>query len=142
MKRSPALTPLSHDHHQALVVAQRLRRAEEVDGPRSAFLRFWVTDGSAHFRIEEEVLLPIWSMLGCADAEHVARIAGEHLAIRAAALELESDQVGIDFLHRLGELLGTHVRFEERELFPAIEEDLDAAGLEALAAALAAADKS
>jgi hypothetical protein len=29
VKRSPALASLSRDHHQALVIAQRLRRASE-----------------------------------------------------------------------------------------------------------------
>ena len=142
MKRTPALTPLSHDHHQALVVAQRLRRAQEFDGPAREFHHFWASQGRAHFAIEEEVLLPLWAALGNAELEHVERVAREHLAIRAAALDLEWAAADIDRLHRLGELLAAHVRYEERVLFPAIEADLDSAAIERLAAAIAAAENA
>jgi DNA-binding NarL/FixJ family response regulator len=60
MKRSEALTPLSHDHHQALVAAQQLRRAEDPEAATAAFLEFWRGQGSQHFRIEEDILLPAW----------------------------------------------------------------------------------
>jgi hypothetical protein len=40
MKRNEALTSLSRDHHQALVIAQRLRRAtaESASSARDAIL--------------------------------------------------------------------------------------------------------
>jgi hypothetical protein len=52
MKRHPALVPLSHDHHHALVEARRLRRA--ADSPESAaaaaaFLRFFAYETVRHF---------------------------------------------------------------------------------------------
>jgi quercetin dioxygenase-like cupin family protein len=61
MKRHPALVPLSHDHHHALVEARRLRRA--ADTPESAaaataFLRFFADQTVRHFREEEELLFP------------------------------------------------------------------------------------
>jgi hypothetical protein len=60
MKRHPALAELSRDHHQALVVARRLKRAddESVDRAREGFLDYWEHEGSEHFREEEEILLP------------------------------------------------------------------------------------
>lgn len=79
MKRSEALTPLSHDHHQALVLAQRLRRADAGNAPevRDAFLGFWREHGQRHFREEEELLLPAYA--GHGDAHHplVLRALGE-----------------------------------------------------------------
>jgi hypothetical protein len=42
MKRHPALVPLSHDHHQALVEARRLRRAPatlSIDGEERELAR-------------------------------------------------------------------------------------------------------
>ncbi len=140
MKRSPELTPLSHDHHQALFVAQRLRRAEQVEQPAAEFRQFWDEHGSPHFRIEEEVLLPMWAALGNAQPEHVDRIAREHLAIRAAAYELAAGRADLEQLQRLGGLLAAHVRYEERELFPLIEDDLDAGALGRVGAAVAAAE--
>ena len=43
MKRSAALAALSRDHHQALIVAQQLRRATVATAAeaREAFLAYW-----------------------------------------------------------------------------------------------------
>ncbi len=60
MRRHPALQELSCDHHHALVVAQRLKRAEppNAGAARDAFGEYWSSDGRRHFREEEEILLP------------------------------------------------------------------------------------
>ena len=60
MKRSAALASLSRDHHQALVVAQQLRRATDATAAeaRAAFLAYWAGHGRLHFRLEEELLFP------------------------------------------------------------------------------------
>jgi hemerythrin-like domain-containing protein len=127
VKRSAELTPLSHDHHQALFVAQRLKRAEDAGEARNRFLDFWRSHGRDHFVIEEEILLPAWTIAsGDADRAQAARVAAEHLEIRRAARALERELPDLEALRELGELLERHVRFEERELFPAIEAQLDA----------------
>lgn len=125
MKRSEALRSLSRDHHHALVIAQDLRRAE--DPPRAAghFLEFWRQFGEPHFRVEEEVLLPVWAFLGTLNAEAAARVAREHLSIRRAVIALESGRSSLEQIHDLGEEFEAHVRFEERRLFPLLEADLD-----------------
>lgn len=137
MKRDPALVPLSHDHHQALFVAQTLRRAtpETAADARAAFLRFWEREGRTHFREEEEILLPAFA--GYGDPAHplVARALCEHVAIRQRAATV-SDSV--DELVALGSALAAHVRLEERELFPLIERTLPPAALAELAVALSA----
>ncbi len=143
MKRSDALTPLSRDHHQALVVAQRLRRAESASGAAVELFRsFWREHGAAHFRVEEEVLLPLWRVLGSPDPEQVARVAQEHLEIRALALAVDGGEPGVEQIHRLGELMQAHVRYEERELFPLIEDDLDVGAQRRLATAVLAAESA
>lgn len=143
MKRSEALTPLSHDHHQALVVAQRLRRAtSSSDQAAEDFRRFWRDHGAAHFRIEEEVLLPMWRTLGTPDPEHVARVAQEHLEIRALAMAVAEEGAKLEQIQQLGELMHAHVRYEERELFPLIEGDLDASAQKRLAAAVLEAESA
>jgi hemerythrin-like domain-containing protein len=141
VKRAEALQPLSRDHHQALFVAQRLRRADDAAEAAGTFLEFWREHGRRHFRVEEEVLLPVWELLGTADPEAVARIAAEHMRIRTAAIEIEAADPPLERLHALGELLNDHVRFEERELFPRIEDDLDEDGLLQLAGAVTAAER-
>lgn len=142
MKRSPELTPLSHDHHQALFVAQRLKRADDADDARERFLAFWRSHGRGHFAIEEDILLPGW-IADDADADRnaAARVAAEHLEIRSEARRLmRGGAVELEELHRLGALLESHVRFEERELFPAIESGLEAGAIARLGEEIAAAE--
>ena len=91
MKRHPALRTLSRDHHQALIVSQRLRRAgaHDVGGAQAAFLEFWRTEGELHFRVEEEVLLPRFAAAGGADTAAVARVLIDHAEVRLRALRLQ-----------------------------------------------------
>jgi hypothetical protein len=139
MKRNPGLVTLSRDHHQALSVAQKLRRAtaDTAQEARSAFVAYWEEHGRAHFRLEEEILLPAYA--AHADPYHplVARALCDHVAIRASADALAVDEAPDPAtLRELGEGLADHVRLEERELFGLIEAALPAARLAAVAAAL------
>lgn len=140
MKRSEALRSLSRDHHQALVIAQDLRRAEDPPQAARHFLEFWKQQGEHHFRVEEEVLLPLWAFLGTLNAEAAAQVAREHLSIRRATMALEAGRVSLEQIHDLGEELEAHVRFEERELFPLLEADLDEDGLTHLARVVSEAE--
>lgn len=142
MKRAEALQPLSREHLTALLVAKKLREADDATAAAGEFLDFWREHGQRHFRIEEEVLLPGWAAYGAVDRDGVARMLEEHLAIRAEALRLESGDIALERLRELGTLLHDHVRFEERQLFVSAEESLDAAALERLAAAIEAAEEA
>ena len=127
MKRHPALIPLSHDHHHALVEARRLRRA--ADAPESAaaaraFLGFFADETVRHFREEEELLFP--SILEFEEARELlvqALLEHQHLHALTARLQrlvMTGGEVD-DVMRELGRLLEAHVRLEERELFPLIE---------------------
>jgi hypothetical protein len=85
MKRHPALAPLSRDHHHALVLARRLRRADEQDaaGAARAFLEHWMVEERRHFRLEEEVLLPALAAYDDPDHPAVIRTLLDHVRIRA-----------------------------------------------------------
>jgi len=141
MKRAEALRPLSREHLGALLTAKKLREAEQLSDASRDFLDFWRDDGMRHFRVEEEVLLPAWAMHAEVDRDGVRRMLDEHLAIRREALRLESGEASLGEARELGQLLHDHVRFEERQLFPMIEEALDAASLERLATAIEAAER-
>ncbi len=143
MKRDPALVSLSHDHHQALFVALKLRgaTAETVDEAREAFLAYWEKHGRAHFRLEEEVLLPAYATHGDPHHHLVARALCDHVAIRQRAAALAGDQAPTAvFLNELGVCLAAHVRLEERQLFPLIEGAMPAAQLASLAVELERAE--
>jgi iron-sulfur cluster repair protein YtfE (RIC family) len=138
VKRHRALESLSRDHHHALVVAQRLKRATEpaADEARSAFLDYWEADGREHFREEEEVLLPALARFADPEQPVIARVLIDHVRIRRFAAEL-ADAPPVATLQGLGEELEQHVRREERELFPLIERAMPEGELVALAARLA-----
>lgn len=139
MKRSEALAILSRDHHQALVVAQKLTRADAdtAAAARARFLAYWIPDGRRHFQLEEELLLPAYAAYGDAHHPLVLRVLGDHVAIRAHAKRLGAQpDAAPDALHELGTSLAAHVRLEERELFGMIEDAMPADELLALAHAL------
>ncbi len=133
MKRHRSLAPLSRDHHHALVLAQRLRRAgpEDVAGAAEALLDHWTTEERLHFRLEEEVLLPAYAAYG--DPEHpaVIRTLLDHVRIRRDVERLAAG-ADLELLHELGGRLADHVRLEENELFPLIESALPEPALVAL----------
>lgn len=118
MKRSAALVPLGHDHHQALEAALRLRRAtaEDLEDAVQRFRDFWSGHGRRHLEIEEELVLP--ALEGDEEWDGMAdRVRREHEQLRAEAQSLGS----VESAHALGRLLNDHVRFEERELFELLE---------------------
>ena len=144
MLRSSALQPLSRDHHHALVVAQRLARADvaEANAAAQAFLSFWTDEGRHHFVVEEELLLPLLDPVGDDAPPEVLRVLRDHAAIRrAATLLAETPTPDVADLHTLGRRLREHVRFEERVLFPLLEARLEAAPLAALGERVLAADQ-
>lgn len=138
MKRAPALQELSRDHLKALLIAKRMREADDLATAAEAFTAFWNAE-SHHFRLEEEILLPHWAAHADVDRTAVARMLDDHLAIRRDALCLREQRLSLEELRELGTRLHDHVRFEERELFVMIERALDPAGLDRLGAALDAA---
>jgi len=132
MKRSDALAPLSRDHHQALFVAMKLKRAEDLE-PRDAALDLFDSVERRHFFVEERILVPRWLATAPGEREDMARrVVDEHAALRSAALRLHDPDVTVADLRELGIILERHVRYEERELFPAIERDLSDDDLSAL----------
>jgi hemerythrin-like domain-containing protein len=143
VKRSPELSQLSRDHHQALYAALRLRRAGEDDAADAVavFDDFWRDHGRRHFQIEEEVLLPGFAAAG-GDADHelVARVLTDHVEIRARASKMTRD-ADVGWLNDLGERLAAHVRLEEDELFPLIERTLEPGALAELGAELERAER-
>jgi hemerythrin-like domain-containing protein len=142
VKRHRALQPLSRDHHVALVAAQRLRRAAaaDADAARATFLEFWNEHGAKHFRVEEDVLLPAFAAYGDPADERVVQMLVEHVRIRATVAAIARGEADLDALHGLGTALEQHVRLEEREVFPLIEDALPPEAAEQLVDAVLAAE--
>jgi hemerythrin-like domain-containing protein len=126
VKRHRLLRPLSDDHHQALALARRARRAAEGAQDAAALAKAWrevverfAAELEPHFRVEERWLFPELESAG--EVTGVARARADHARLR----ELARGGGGADAARELGELLERHVRFEERELFPSAERLLE-----------------
>lgn len=141
-RRSEALIPLSHDHHQALYVAKVMKDAESAESASEAFGEFWTKHGEVHFRVEEEVLLPGSDLPGPSSDEDVARMLDDHLEIRRRAAIVLAGKASLEQLQDLAVLMTDHVRFEERQLFPRIESRLGPEQLEVLAKRIRLAELS
>lgn len=131
MKRHPSLVRLSHDHHHALVEARRLGRGaagEEAERCASlaGFLRFFSTETIRHFREEEERLFPALVGADGAGSDLLVQALLEHQRIHALVGRLErglrEGETDAITMRELSELLIAHVRLEDRQLFPLIEE--------------------
>jgi hypothetical protein len=129
MKRHEWLHDLSREHHLALRLALAAKRAAAADDPvqiRAAATRCADAFGSdlePHFVREESDVLPLLAQAGASAL--VERTLNEHDEMRRLAARL--NEADPSTLERFGELLGAHVRFEERELFDAAQALLEPA---------------
>ncbi|HEX2960169.1 MAG TPA: hemerythrin domain-containing protein [Ignavibacteriales bacterium] len=131
MPRSKSLVPLSHDHHHALKLAQMLKknapRLESVpESPKEKArraLEFYESDLVVHFAAEEKVLYPFVKGKDKILDGLFKEIMEEHKEIRHLVESLLQAETGLEEkLDTLGRLLEGHIRKEERELFPRIQE--------------------
>lgn len=132
MKRHPELLELSREHHTALSLVQRGRQAvasrdaAALENVAQELERRFRDDLEPHFQEEETGWLP--SLAAGGQAVLVNRTLAEHADLRRLAAALTADPATTGLFC---ELLHAHVRFEERELFPALESYLPAAPLTA-----------
>jgi len=129
MKRHESLAPLSREHHSALILCQLLKHtAPDYKGlPKDPVAKavyatnLFYTALQPHF-IKEEALLLI--IKNC--SEKIDTLAGEilqeHAQLTAAFISLGKATDLEQALHELGENLEKHIRKEERELFPLIQQ--------------------
>jgi len=130
LKRHPTLQPLSREHFGGLVLVRRLREAAAgSDAAREQAAKMladtWTAELAGHFSDEEKLVGPFVS-------EHDrVRLVEEHRALerRAVMAEHEDGPPSAAWLEETASMLERHIRWEERELFPAAEsagaEDLD-----------------
>lgn len=124
MKRHPDLLQLSRDHYGALKLAREARRAtesgdlHEVVAVAQRVVQAFPVELDPHFCIEEQGVLELLTQAG----QHalVARTRADHAELRRLAMLLTTPEA--DTLQRFADLLATHVRFEERELFATVQE--------------------
>ncbi len=118
-RRHDSLIPLSHDHHDALLLAWRLRsgdlsrrepevRARHVD----AFFEYRLTN---HLKLEEELLFPAFRPVLGVEASLIDVLLDDHRELRAKAAAIKAG--AHDQVDSFCALLERHIRTEERQLF-------------------------
>ena len=141
MKRSYALTPLSEDHHHALLIASTMTRASAATARSLAmlFADFTLEHEVRHFALEEAFILPALPQ-GRAN-ELAERVLADHHYLRDAARQLGTlrETPSVEALTRIGARLRSHVQLEERQVFPCLEDSLDPGALAEIGAKLRAA---
>jgi len=129
-KRHNSLIPLSREHHYGLLLCLRIRRGlekqkEDQNWQRAKaddVVRFFDSDLVPHFRAEENVLFPTMRGLSAAP-ELIEELLSEHRKIERLVEQLrqtDCDQLA-DRLIEFADLLESHIRKEERDLFPVYE---------------------
>ncbi len=150
MKRHPGLVPLSRQHHDGLVLAQRLILGRST-APRAPWptdrgrqvdllIQFFEATLGPHFDAEEAHLFPAAVEYLQDGAELIRPLVRDHDDMRAQVRDLHRDPVTRldERLGAFGECLRRHIRAEERVLFERIQREMTPAQLDALAVSLSA----
>lgn len=119
MKRHEALQPLSREHHHGLLLCWKIRTglSKSIAPERIKAYSDWFCENylQTHFHNEEKLIFPI---LGEKN-EMVKKALAEHRRL----MRLFADREEIEkSLNRIEEELERHIRFEERILFPKVQE--------------------
>jgi len=127
MKRHPDLLQLSREHYAALKLARDARRAagsgnaNEVAALAQRVVALFAAELDPHFRVEEQGILVLLAEAG--EHDLAGRTLADHAELRRLARRLATPDA--ETLLGFAELLGAHVRFEEREVFEAAQARLD-----------------
>ena len=137
MKRDEALAPLSRDHHGSLILAQLLKKdapvyrelpTEPWDKAKYAQQQF-DEHIKNHFRKEEKMLDRV---KGCHAEVTVlaAEIKNEHEQLAALFSSLTNSTDLVNTLDKLAVTLQNHIRKEDRQLFPLLQQHCSAEQLQ------------
>lgn len=119
MRRTALLIEFSREHHASLKLVRHLRALGTAAPPASLLEELAAQAGELqrHFAAEEALLLPRLNAAGPTQQALATRLLAEHRDLRALLAAPPQPAT----LAALAELLEAHVRFEERQLFPAVE---------------------
>lgn len=125
MKRHPALIPLSQDHHKALLLAQLIKKnapeyhglPKDLIGKMNFAKDIYHTELENHFRDEEQIVFPYLKEKDIELDNLISEILNEHIILKEKILSLIDNPNLVNQLDEIGNILGEHVRKEERIIF-------------------------
>ncbi len=135
MQRAESLQPLSRQHKSALMTCLLIRKGVSKQAPVAVMTEFllqcWNKELKDHFGQEETQLLPLLKTTPEGTA-YAAAILRDHELWRTAMTHLEQANITHRLLGDLADQLEQHVRYEERIVFPYLEQSVPAASLNQL----------
>lgn len=136
MKRNVNLIELSRDHHFGLLLGWKIRQGIKNNADPKVIAQYvsYFSENSLipHFIEEEQdVLAPL-----APGDPHKQRVLTDHQKIRELVQQISSGEFAEDQLMELATLVDDHIRYEERELFPYLEQTLSEAELESIGTAI------
>ncbi|MDA1010145.1 MAG: hemerythrin domain-containing protein [Chloroflexi bacterium] len=133
MERDERLLRLSREHHHGLVMALRIERelpAADVGAMQALYgdlVRFWSAGLLPHFGAENECLLARIALRSDPGLRHAGRLQRDHREMEDLVEAMAKARTPDDrrsALSRFGVQLRDHIRWEERELFEWIQDEL------------------
>lgn len=129
MKRHASLIPLSHEHHDALILARFLQKTTppykglptELPEKAQYALNFYNEKLIDHF-LQEEAIIPIVKGNSQELDTLMDDMVKEHVVLRELFVQLTDQTEFLLPLDHLGKTLEDHIRKEERQIFPMIQE--------------------
>ncbi|MDD3558575.1 MAG: hemerythrin domain-containing protein [Melioribacteraceae bacterium] len=133
MKRHNALIPLSHDHHHGLLLSQLLKKdapkykglPDSTQGKIDYLDNAYKTELIPHFKNEEEILFPFVRGKDANLDALIDEVLEQHIRIEQLYAQVKTSGDKILAMNDFALLLDQHIRLEEREVFPLIQELFD-----------------
>lgn len=133
MKRHITLIPFSRDHHEALILSRLMQKnapaykglPNDNPGKASYALGFFHDKLLPHFQAEEQCIADVVRGKDPQLDKKLMEMIQEHVQLTDLFQSIPDSDSLETVLHDTGKLLEKHIRSEERELFPLIEQLFD-----------------
>lgn len=140
MKRHKSLIPLSREHHGTLILARLLRSDApafkglplDAKGKAEYALKYYREELIEHFE-QEEKMIPMLKGVNVSLDSLLASMKLEHQELHSLFNSLNQDLELSSQLDIIGRALESHVRKEDRVIFPLIQESFTEEDLNKLA---------
>jgi hemerythrin-like domain-containing protein len=130
LKRHPALVPLSQDHHFGLLLCWKIRTGigKGIETERIVdYVKYFFADHlKRHFLEEEKYIFVLM------DEKDPKRVEAEEQHRKIEGIVGKLDETPDSALSSLEKEIDKHIRFEERDLFPYVQQLLNNEELEKL----------
>ena len=128
MLRDKNLVPLSRQHQHALALCVRINRAplstpRELDAWQAEVQQHFEQEIQYHFAAEEAALFPAARRFPELKSL-VDELVADHAQLRSSFTNAANRTLNREALRQLAELLSTHIRKEERQLFEGMQKQM------------------